>query len=135
MLEPFCIVHVSDQLDSRVEFTSMNEINDTCVSFPSHDVGGIRYVQTIDVTSQHYDFFYLKYMIKGPSSCTDVTLMYSNTGNNCMRVKNTCVWLNILPFERYCHVKCECLNFQCNGTFLVENGSYQIQSVCMLQLG
>ena len=135
MLERFCIFHVSDQFETRVEFTSMNEINDTCVSFPPYAVEGVRYVQTIDVTSEHYDFFYLKYMVTGSSRCSDVRLIYSKTGNNCIRVKNTCVWLNTLPSESYCHVKCECLNEQCNGTLLVENGPYQIQSVCNLQLG
>ena len=131
----FCIYDFSDQFESRLEFTSMNEINDTCVSFPLYGGEGIRYVQSIDVASQHYDFFYMKYMITGPSSCSDVMLIYSNIGNNCMHVKNTCVWLNTLPSESYCYVKCECLNAQCNGTLLVENGSYQIQSVCKLQLG
>ena len=120
-----------------MEHNDKNKIVDDCVSFPSYDVGGLRYVKKLAVETSHPSHFHMRYELEGSLECNNITLVYPRPdGGSCEKVSKACSWMETLPNEKSCYVECECMNGACNGMLLVENVPGQQEwTLCGVELG
>ena len=115
---------------------------DSCRAFPSDNENKLLLMESISATTQSptlAQYFTVKYRLKGNAQCTDNNLIFpkhSSDEGNCKKIKEACDWLETLPNEDYCYVKCTCFNGSCEALVKVENSHLlRNTSMCPIEAG
>ncbi len=96
--------------------------------FGGHEISGL------EVTE---NYTYLQYEMKGALQCEDKNLLYMTSADaTCSAVSEHCDFMQLVPNERNCFVRCACPTGSCNVSSLVYNNSANDQwSFCQIAFG
>ena len=97
----------------------ITQLNESCTEFREGDYQDIGYYQIFLIESNAENrSFYMSYELIRGLLCGEKRLIYS-TSSGCLKTQ-PCDWLETLPNEKRCYVRCRCEGTQCHGVVLVE---------------